>query len=184
MPMPSAAFSPLTTHDVDLELGAQRAQPFLERPPAGGAHDVGDEEDAQARAAAATARRGSRTGRPGSRRCCRRRRAYCAAPALVAADVGDASRASMIRPRRSLRPRARDRGRTFSIETTSEGADDGRSSISEPTALARRRPGHGSRRPCRRSASTRPFRRLRRRRACAAGRPTAGTTRGRSASRR
>ena len=78
---------------VDSELRAQRAQPVHERAPAGGAYDVGDEQDPQSgpevsRDAAAkrqvrrsaTARRGSRTGIPGWRRCCRRRRRTSPAP--------------------------------------------------------------------------------------------------------
>ena len=45
MPMPPAAFSPLTTTKSSAELLAQPGQQLAQRPAAGGGDDVADEED-------------------------------------------------------------------------------------------------------------------------------------------
>ena len=49
MPIPSAAFSPFTTHASTSSSERSCGQALLQRPPSGGADDVGDEQDAQGR---------------------------------------------------------------------------------------------------------------------------------------
>ena len=56
MPAPSAMFSPLTMHDVGVELLAQRRQPLLDGAPPGDAEDVCEKEDSQLRTSDAAGR--------------------------------------------------------------------------------------------------------------------------------
>ena len=87
------------------------------------------------------------TGRPGSRRCCRPRLRSGEGLALVAADVVTVP--SLDAPAATFAPTDSRSGRTFWIETTSEGP----TSVGFGSPLlrrCRRRPGRGWRRPSRR----------------------------------